>query len=65
MLVSTPHQKGRSMPLDHEEHKRLVEMKEDQQRDDDTRFLAECLWKINLALQQREDYEAEQAEWSE
>ncbi|MEQ8852877.1 hypothetical protein [Gimesia sp.] len=58
------------MPLSHFDHERLVKLKDNVRglHDDeeaDIRFLAECIWKINLYLQQREDYEAEQAEQGE
>lgn len=50
------------MALDNDEHKRLVEIKEDENRDSDIRFLAKCLWKINLHLEKQADYQTEQSE---
>lgn len=50
------------MTLNQNDHRRLVDMKEDEGRAEDIRFLARCVWLLNLELSRREDYEAEQAE---
>ncbi|WP_417396917.1 hypothetical protein [Gimesia chilikensis] len=55
------------MPLSRFDHERLVELKDNVRglhadKEADIRFLAECIWKINLYLQQQSDIEAERSE---